>query len=189
MITEKAIQDALYRHLRVSFTTVFPNMDTITNYEADVLAVSRAGYAYEYEIKISLADFRADMKKVCKHASLSGKVKKIPYPYDWNPHDIYVLSDAPEDPFQAMRNGTCYPEKRPKQFWYVIHGFDVPDAELPTYAGLMKYAVPEVGLPWFETIKQAPNLPAKKVDKDLLHHATANMLFRYWSLRLREDFI
>jgi hypothetical protein len=62
-VTEKTVQDALYYYLRNgNSSTIFPNMDTITGYEADILAVTRAGYAYEYEIKLSLADFRADMK-------------------------------------------------------------------------------------------------------------------------------
>ena len=191
MTTEKTIQDALFRYLRSGNTSlIFPNMDTITMYEADILAITRAGYAYEYEIKISLADFRADLKKRCKHASLSGSVKKIPYPYSWGKErEVYVLSDAPEDPYQAMRNGTCYPENRPKQFWYVIHGFSVPDGELPVYSGLMQYDKPDIGYPQFKIIHPAPNLPAKKVDDCLIRQATGNMLFRYWSLRLKEELL
>lgn len=157
-------------------------------YEADILAVSRAGYAYEYEIKISQADFRADLKKKCKHASLSGQVKKIPYPYSWGKErEIYVLADAPADPFQAMRGGTCYPENRPKEFWYVIYGFSISESEIPSHAGLMEYIVPDIGWPVFRVVKKAPKLEAKKVDTSLLARAMSNMLFRYWNMRMKED--
>ncbi len=184
-IKEKNVQDSLYRYLRTGYSCIFPNMDTITGYEADILAITKAGYAYEYEIKLSLADFRVDRKKICKHASISGAVKKIPYPYRWGKErEIYVLADAPEDPLQAMRNGTCYPDHRPKQFWYVIYGFDVPEGELPAYAGLMRFIDTRRG---FQVLTPAPNLPAKKVDPQRMIRARENMIFRYWSLRLKDD--
>ena len=73
-MTERQIQIGLYLFLtrRKGIPNLWPNTDKITGYEADLLAVTKAGYAYEYEIKRSLSDFRADKKKLEKHASLSG---------------------------------------------------------------------------------------------------------------------
>lgn len=185
-VTEKTVQDSLYCHLRGGgFSHIFPNMDTITGYEADILAITKAGYAYEYEVKLTLADFRADLNKRCKHASLSGKVKKISYPYSWGKErEVYVMKDAPLDFYEAMRSGTCFPEQRPKQFWYVVYGFSVPEGELPAYAGLMQFIDSRHG---FKILTPAPKLKANKVSPQRLKHATDNMLFRYWSLRMKEE--
>lgn len=186
-ITEKTIQNNLYRQLRPSFTHVFPNMAEITMYEADLIAVSRAGYAYEYEIKLTLSDFRADQKKREKHASLCGATREMAYPYAWgDKRIIHVMADAPEDPYKAMRF-QCYPHLRPKEFWYVTHGFEIPEQEIPEYAGLMRYRPNRLGYLRFEVIKQAPKLKAVKVDEKRIIHATNNMLYRYWELRLKEE--
>jgi len=185
VITETIIQNALYRHLRFDrgFVLIYPNMTTITNYEADMIAVSKAGYAYEWEIKVSLSDFRADLKKREKHASLSGAVRKIQSPYAYYKNtEIHVRADAPENPFDATRY-QCFPDCRPKEFWYLIHGFDIPDGELPAYAGLMKFVEKDRGRRVFEIITPAPKLETQKVDEKKIVRATSNMLYRYWELR------
>jgi hypothetical protein len=185
MHTEHTIQNALYYYLcNRGFQTIFPNMDTITMYEADILAITKTGYAYEYEIKTTLSDFRADLKKRGKHASLSGNTRKIPYPYGWGAaREVHVCHDAPDNPYEALRH-QCFPDHRPKEFWYVINGFDVPENELPDYAGLMRYATGDIYPHKFEIIKQAPRLESQKVSTDRITHATRNMLYRYWIMRI-----
>jgi hypothetical protein len=180
--TEHTIQNALYKYLGLNFAAIFPNMDVITGHEADILAVTKSGYAYEYEIKISLSDFRADKKKRAKHASLSGQYRTIQHPYSYSSErTAYVCHDAPDNPHEAIRL-QCYPNLRPKEFWYVVSGFDVPDNELPEYAGLMRYTGRT-----FERIKNAPRLEAQKVNPERIIHATKNMLYRYWAMRIEQD--
>ena len=184
MISEALIQNALYRELAAKCAHVFPNMSTITLYEADLIAITKSGYAYEYEIKLSLSDFRADLKKREKHASLANEVKKIPYPHSWGKErEVWVRADAPTNPYEALRC-QCYPHLRPKEFWYVVHGFSVPEGELPPYAGLMRYTDDK----WkrFEIMKPAPTLKAEKVSADRITIATRNIVYRYWTLRLKE---
>lgn len=180
--TETTVQNALYRWLRASNRwPILPNVDCITGYEADMLTVTNAGYVYEYEIKLSLSDYRADLKKVQKHASLSGRFKTVPYPlhrFADAPETINVISDCSETNPYKIYSARCHPEWRPKQFWYVICGFDVD--QIPEYAGLMKYADRR-----FETIKKAPNLEAKPANPSSVNHALNNMLFRYWNLRTK----
>jgi hypothetical protein len=182
--TERQIQNALYYYLVNSFEIIFPNMDIVTSYEADILGITRAGYAYEYEIKTSLSDFRADRKKREKHATLAGTIRRIEYPpAPWvRGPDYYVMADAPDDPREALRY-QCFPDRRPKQFWYVLCGFSVPNGELPEYAGLMTY---DVDKNRFFVIKAAPNLPALKVSQERMKRALRNMLYRYWQLRLKD---
>ena len=52
-------------------------------HECDLLVLSQAGYATEIEIKISIADLRADAKKVHGHRS-GGRIKySIPIRFQW----------------------------------------------------------------------------------------------------------
>ncbi len=182
-VTEYLIQNKLYEYLRFqrSFRAIFPNMATITMYEADILALTGSGYVYEYEIKTSLSDFRADLKKRLKHASLSGNVRRIKHPWWEEEEDIWVCDDAPTDPHKAIMY-RCYPQYRPKQFWYVIHGFELPTNELPPYAGLMRYHAAG----HFETLVEAPTLKAQKARPETIDRALSNMLCRYWNIRMKE---
>jgi hypothetical protein len=184
-VTETTIQNDLYRILfHKGFIFIFPNMDVITGHEADLIAISRSGYAYEYEIKLSLSDFRADQKKRVKHATFSGKVREMPYPYTHREKRImYVTEDAPINPYLALRY-ECFPDRKPRQFWYVVHGFQLPEKELPPYAGLIQYH-DDIKRPQkrLEIIKQAPRLESGKVDEKRIAHANRNMLYRYWELR------
>lgn len=190
-VTERTVQDALYHWLRLSAVwPILPNVDCITGYECDLLTITKAGFAHEYEIKLSLADFRADRKKVHKHASLSGRTKQIRHPYykpppahSLYPETIHVLQDADESDPELIWRGWCRPERRPKRFWYVVHGFAPPLAEVPEYAGLMTYHPDQHASRAFTVERQAPDLPSQKVADKHLVHATNNMLFRYWQIR------
>jgi len=52
---------------------VVPRTYQVVNHECDILALSDRGYAHEVEIKISLGDVKADLKKV--HGHVDGKIK------------------------------------------------------------------------------------------------------------------
>jgi hypothetical protein len=173
--TEFEIQNYLYRYLGRRLT-IFPNIDVITGYEADIIAVSRAGYAYEYEIKTSLSDFRADLKKLAKHATLSGKVIRTGNPYSFDRSDIYIPESLADTKYKWHYR--CYPDLRPKQFWYVISGFELTEKDVPEYAGLIDLS------DGYKRIKQAPNLESKKVGQERINHAINNMLYRYWNMRI-----
>ena len=149
-VTEKTVQNALYRYLqRSGVWPIFPNMDCLTGYEADILTITRSGYAHEYEIKLSLSDFKAYQKKRHKHASLKDEFRTIPHPFhnpafpDRHPATVNVLHDSTRTDGWGKLADQVYPERKPKRFWYVVHGFIVPPSEIPSYAGLLRYN-PEV---------------------------------------------
>lgn len=83
-----------------------PNTYSVYNWECDLLSVTRSLLSHEYEIKISLSDYKADFRnKKSKHRFLEN-------------------------------NATYYKTKVsmiPNYFWYVTRGFEVD--ELPEYAG------------------------------------------------------
>lgn len=63
--TEFLIQQQLVLFLK-SMTYIVPNMRTF-QFEMDLFFVRPSGYAEEIEIKVTLADFKADRNKVYKH--------------------------------------------------------------------------------------------------------------------------
>ncbi len=70
-MTERRIQRALYWKHRSTAQVMLPNYTSSRWYESDVLVVTSAGYTIEYEIKLSLADFKADFRnKSEKHKRL-----------------------------------------------------------------------------------------------------------------------
>lgn len=62
-MNERTIQLALFQHLRSTCVCAAPNYTPDGWWECDVWAVTRAGYGIEYEIKLSVHDFRADKQK------------------------------------------------------------------------------------------------------------------------------
>ena len=88
MVTEKLIISKLYTRLRgfqsiCAYNGFYPNEYFVTpmNIEFDLIFVTRAHYVVEYEIKLSLADFRADKKKILKHAMIKTGIYPAVFSY------------------------------------------------------------------------------------------------------------
>ena len=60
-----------------------PNSTVIFNWESDLISVTKALLTHEFEIKISLADFRKDAKKKSKHSYLTNPNAKYIPNYFW----------------------------------------------------------------------------------------------------------
>lgn len=104
---ETMIQTLIWRYYNWGF--LIPNIytDKDSRTEIDAMHVTNAGYPIFFEIKISKSDFKADLKKT-RHKRMCDR-------------------DKYEDRFFI----------KPKQFWYVIYGFDIDISEIPEYAGLV----------------------------------------------------
>lgn len=69
MITTE-IEVALMRYFDFRANTIVPNLsESMLPYEADVVVVTKSGYATEIEIKVSKSDLMADFKKKRFHDS------------------------------------------------------------------------------------------------------------------------
>lgn len=70
--TEMSCQLAVYnyRHRIKLYPTILTNIYYF-GWESDVLYISPSGHLYEWEIKLSKSDFRADGIKVLKHQKLA----------------------------------------------------------------------------------------------------------------------
>lgn len=82
-MNEKVIQAGMLRHLisKCQFILMNHHFDAHTN-ESDVFAVYNSGYKYNFEIKTSLADFKADFKKATHRVYLSDDKLKLTQPFN-----------------------------------------------------------------------------------------------------------
>lgn len=72
-----------------------PNSTVIYPWESDLISVTKALYAHEYEIKISMADYKKDAEKKWKHLSLQlGDLRNTPN-YFW--YATYEFDIEPPD--------------------------------------------------------------------------------------------
>lgn len=95
-ITETTMQAVLMKWamFEKNHQYVVPNSTMIFRWEADLVSVTRALFTHEYEIKISLADFRKDAHKVSKHQELVFYKAHIPN-YFW--YATFAFDITPPD--------------------------------------------------------------------------------------------
>ena len=71
-MNEKQVQKLLFARvlLKKHHNVAIPNT-YLYDWESDFISVTKSGYIHEYEIKLTLSDFKADMKKEAKHNLIS----------------------------------------------------------------------------------------------------------------------
>lgn len=107
----KQIVEALRKHTYKHPIAIGDKMAFLNTYvDADFCAVTSSGQVYEWEIKVSRADFLRDFKKR-RHRIYSGE-------FDDHPH---------------VRD-----RKKPNRFWYVAPPGIVRDGEIPEWSGYME---------------------------------------------------
>ena len=141
---EHYTENEIQRYLRWHFMTPNGAKYQIENlfvyrWESDYLHVTKAGYSYEVEIKISRSDFFNDMKKTEKHQILENK---------------YELKSYEKE----------QPDK-PNYFYYAVPRGLVKPEEIPSYAGLIY--VDKIW-PYVHIEVCAPKLHGEKIDEDRL---------------------
>ena len=99
--SEELIQQQLrYNFLSPSSVKYFTENLNVYDWESDVLKITKSGYAYEFEIKISRGDFKNDFKhKKKKHLLLENKENssKMPnYFYYVVPEGLVTEDEVPE---------------------------------------------------------------------------------------------
>lgn len=184
--TEEYIQRKLGWFLSMSTQKYVMENLFVFSWESDKLIMTRSGMLYEFEIKISRSDFKADFKKKDKHVILEGKEEFVPS-YDkvldcWKPlhEEYYKVSHY----------------KKPHYFYYAVPEGLIDASEVPEYAGLI-YVLPEGK---YETkdgkwcsngtyvVKPAPKLHNDKYTADELNLSDKfyyNMLS--WKDKCREE--
>ena len=151
------------------FPTVF-----FDKYEADLLEITKAGYSYEYEIKVSKSDFKNDSKKTSGYlCTKETNFEKIPQ---------YKID--------TLKNG-----ERVNYFYYLVPKNLIKLDEVPEYAGLIyiefrecSYFSHEKGnytkLKMFcQTVKVAPKLSKEKFSEKKLLKCLESTYYRFHGLR------
>ena len=96
-MTERDIQLALYyyRCCKGRVYLMMPNV-YLYNWESDILYINDNRYVTEYEIKVSLSDFRNDSKKEAKHKALYETHSGPKQFYYVCPNRLIPLCEVPE---------------------------------------------------------------------------------------------
>lgn len=123
-MTAKDIDKHLINHYQTAKYCV-SNIYCFHSYykETDFLIINNNGYVYDFEIKVSISDFKADFKKTHKHNILQNGYFQVPYEYSGK----YEV------------NKPIYTNDRPNRFYYCIPETLQSKIELllPEYAGLI----------------------------------------------------
>lgn len=169
--TEEFIQNALNNFF--AYNSVKYNIDGlyVFDWESDKILETRSGYIYEFEIKISKADFKNDFKKRDKHIILEGEEKYgdkyLPRYYEileqnkkrgeWDAE--YFIQHNSDNKYYLVG---CH--KKPNYFYYAVPTDLIKVEDVPEYAGLI-YVDENKKL---IIKKQAPKLHKEKYSDDEL---------------------
>lgn len=157
MLTEWTIALTLMRE-RHRRNFVLPNYTPRKWWECDVFELTDAGYFREYEVKLTISDFKADAKKQDTLWSHGERVTR-------NKHQLMGQPIGP------------------RQFWYVApEGLLTPD-QVPEWAGLITIhdARPRHSLYWRyaeQLEKRAPVLHQQVCDPKIKAHAESVCYYR-----------
>lgn len=129
-------------------------------WECDIFEITKSGYFREYEVKTSIADFRADAKKTQKKFWWRGDRQQ-----GGNKHEL--LAD--------------HSTRGPVQFWFVTPAGLIPLEEIPEWAGLIeiKQGAGRWGnLSVERQVKKAPRLHREKAPEQIKTHAESVVYYR-----------
>ena len=173
--TEENIQFALNNFFTPNSVRYAIDGQYVFGWESDKLIMMRSsGLVYEFEIKISKADFKNDFKnKQRKHTILEGKEEYVPEYYEQieKIEKSKLNEDRKKQELEWIHkhfdNNSYYNvklHKKPNFFYYVtpVNMLDVND--IPSYAGLIE--INDYGT--FITVKKAPKLHSTKYTPDEL---------------------
>ena len=141
---EADLQCALYVARRKRGGRMLLHNANICKWQQDFIEITRAGYLFEFEIKLSLADYHADMRKMIDLFLPRRRVAK---------HDL--LSGKASIPELLL----------PRRFWYVLPTALAVRIDPPEYAGLL--AATPGKFDWLKcvltTLKRAPPLRTRRL--------------------------
>lgn len=138
--TERRIQQALFHYMvRVQrIYTMVPNFEWGLG-EIDLVALDRTRRRWDFEIKVTRSDFRADFKKEKHYAyrdELTPSVLERIEDYETRMDGIAGIVGVPRAKAEADLERLR--ARRPKHFYYAAPKGIVPKDEVPEYAGLIE---------------------------------------------------
>ena len=167
MFTETSVQDTIWHRYSQKQSLMVVPCSNVFGWEADIVIVTKALIAHEFEIKLSKVDFRNDKKK-----------EKFEHIERWRKGEKKYVKTYLEEGGRTWRweHKGLQP---PNYFWYVCPQDLIKPEEVPTYAGL---AYVDKFCFWVQ--KKPTRLHKDKLtEKELLQLCRA-MNFRYWNYRI-----
>ena len=163
--TEKGIQRAILSRYGQGSDLLMPNYTPSGWWECDVFRLTQAGYFYEYEIKLTRADFKADVRKTSK-------------PYGRFRNGAW--SQPAKRKYEELRARSIH---APKQFWYIVPEDLVTEDEIPPFAGLMYATLGRYNYFTLSKVVEAPmvnNNPMGREVFDLAYHRAYHRWRQTW---------
>lgn len=156
-LSERRIQEAIYQQGFLSHSSIkyYAENMFIYEWESDIWLMTKSGYAYEVEIKITRSDFKNDFKnKADKH--------------------VILESGASSDQDNRLR---------PNYFYYAVPNSLISPEDIPEYAGLLYVTVVPTALNKngyyrLDVVKAAPKIHKDKTDVEFLR-LTDKFYFNY----------
>lgn len=153
---ERTVQLAIMSEIRSAVVLAAPNYTPAGWWECDLWAVTKAGYATEYEIKLSLSDFKNDAAKEAAHWS-----RESGWTHKRTKHGALAAAET----------------AGPSRFFYVIPRAlrSAIEPILPSWAGLGLFGDSRVFF-----VRDAPRLHNQHVRAREMRLAQRRLCFRYW---------
>jgi len=172
-MTERQIQRALYWMCRDSCSVIMPNFTPYSWWECDIFAVTHARYFREYEIKLSVSDFKADRNKK------RGRCIRKENP-DQDAWDRYRYESVWERKHQMLEDRNI---NGPVEFSFVVPDGLVKPEDVPPWAGLY-YATwrwESQKYPTLTVVRKPKRLHREKINQRYLDGAFRSAYYRFWS--------
>lgn len=150
-MTTKDIEKGFVKFVRTNKKSnfVFPNI-YLGNFECDILEITKSMYAYEYEVKISVSDFKADAKKKGKF-----DMPRTNYFYYIVPKDLISVDMLPD------YAGLIYCET-------ITCGYNTKERG--------EYSVDKI---YFDIVKSAPKLKKEKFEETRFKYLLEKVYYRF----------
>lgn len=160
-LTESKVQAIIGTNFKLQkkYCPIVPNCFYRYDLEADLMGVRKSGFVDEFEIKLTVADFKNDASKTVRVPSENTK-----YSFD-------VMNK-----YEALEKGRLL-----NYFWYIVPQDLVSVDDIPKFAGLIYIHKNNNGY-YFRVIKDAKRLNSNKITDDELYSALRKMGYRYWNL-------
>lgn len=203
-LTERDITNALARHLGWSKNLVLPNLQSgPLGFEADLTLIRPSGWAEEFEVKVSKADFRKEFTKTLKHRTIvEGHPKRLSEPGSWTVNfeeakaewdTALSLATNPREEWRGriinLHDFTRVTPHCCRNFWFVmpVELAMALVADIPAYAGLLAVTHAGRGYHTVGVLKEAPKLAmAQKATPELRHRLFQSAYYRFHDLRLKD---
>lgn len=133
--------------------------------EADLYAIRHSGFADEFEVKLTRADFMADRKKLMRVRPMTREEYRLP-------------------PDQIDMNAGCVTKEEAHRqgllpvnyFWYVVKKGVATVDDIPDYAGLIEV----VDQRYLKVIRSPVRLKSRKLDESERYKFALKLHYRYW---------